>query len=198
MQSVETLTVESAVNKRDTGDYLTSLSTQLYSNLYFNDKMASAKYFIDFTINFMKEHPENSEFVQKNEGIISLVKNRLIPDYTKMLMIYSGFGLLYFDGYDALILRENDKGIGHNAFQIHNDNTLHIFSMGVLESYKGKGLATKMQLDTINIARERGINSIRIGGGGSEEVKGLCEKLSSMSQELKITPRPDYWFDILV
>ncbi|MCK5107268.1 MAG: hypothetical protein KAQ83_00920 [Nanoarchaeota archaeon] len=42
-------------------------------------------------------------------------------------------------GYDGLFLEENQNIIGHNAFQVHSDNSLHVFSIYIYLQIIGGG-----------------------------------------------------------
>ena len=101
-------------------------------------------------------------------------------------------------GYDVLILEDDERIVGSNAFQIHEKKgTLEAFSVKVDEAYRERGLARQMHEKLIERARQRGIGMLRIGAGGHEFDKRLHKNFSSRESELGIKSLPDYWVKVL-
>ncbi|MEK6960994.1 MAG: GNAT family N-acetyltransferase [Nanoarchaeota archaeon] len=99
-------------------------------------------------------------------------------------------------GYDALMLTLENLIIGHTAFQIRQDRSLHVFSTAIKDQYAGKGLGTFLLVKMIEVARKLKINDVRCGAGGHEFAKKAYSTLCDRSEELRITPGDDYWIRI--
>ncbi|MBI2112405.1 GNAT family N-acetyltransferase [Candidatus Woesearchaeota archaeon] len=110
---------------------------------------------------------------------------------------YFGTAYLRRQGYDALLLQLAQRIIGHTAFQVHNDNSLHVFSIEVDEGYRGHGLATLMAGEVLEEARSRRINRVRVGGGRNEATNRIHDDLSERAEELRIHPEGGNWINII-
>ncbi len=113
--------------------------------------------------------------------------------------IIASIGLRYLQrrGYDWLMLGSAKKIIGHTAFQIHKNNSLHIFSMEVFPKYQGKGLSLYMAEKTLEEARKKKIQRMRIGKGGHEATNRIHQNFAKRADELRILCRDGNWVDIL-
>jgi len=165
---------------------------EIYSH---SNQRQGAEYFV----NFFQTIQQDTEFGKKNKGIIEIAKTPFIPKLIKREIIYQGFKrLLMPKGYDAYFIYKNQEILGHNAFQIHqNEKALKVFSVGVLPDYRRQGLATVLQEGTIRYARVLGLERIRIGAGGDKKMIGLCRNLEQRSEELGIEPQENFWFKII-
>jgi GNAT superfamily N-acetyltransferase len=81
-------------------------------------------------------------------------------------------------GYDILLLKVYDSILGHSAFQVHPDNSLHIFSIQVLENYRGRGFGERLVEDTLDVARDKHIDNVRIGGGNNAFTNKLYSRVA--------------------
>jgi GNAT superfamily N-acetyltransferase len=136
---------------------------------------------------------EGSNFERELGGIKYLFR---IPSVNGLITSV-GLWHLQKQRYDALILELEREIIGHTAFQMHKDNSLHVFSVEVNVDYRGKGLARYMAERIIDEARDRGIRRIMIGEGKHEAINSICRDFSSRSEELKILVHNGSWIDIL-
>ncbi len=108
-------------------------------------------------------------------------------------------GLWYMvrQGYDALMLDLEGKVTGHVAFQVHKDDSLHIFSVEILPRYQGRGLAEYMVEETLKEARKRKMKRMRIGAGTSKAVNRMHQNFAKRADELKILASEGNWIEIL-
>lgn len=109
----------------------------------------------------------------------------------------TGIWYLLGKGYDALLLDMQDKIIGHTAYQIHPDNSLHIFSVEIDQGYRTQGLAQLMVEETLNIARAKGMQKMRIGGGNNEATNRIHARFAENAEDLGVIVREANWVDIL-
>ena len=139
-------------------------------------------------------HPdEGSEFARKLGNYKLLFR---LPIVNHMA---TSFGLeqLKKKGYDALLAAYESNLIGHTAFQRHEDNTLHVFSVFVQEKYRNNGLAEHMHIELLQEARNRGIDRVRLGAGGHKAMDRLYDNVIKREAELAIRGLPDRWVEIL-
>lgn len=113
------------------------------------------------------------------------------------IITLAGLWHLQRQGYDALLLGLADEIIGHTAFQIHKDDSLHIFSVEVIPKYQGNGLAQYMVEKTLGEARKRLMQRMRIGGGKHEATNCIHHHFAERADELRIVAREGNWVDIL-
>ena len=112
--------------------------------------------------------------------------------------IITSAGLWYLQrqGYDSLMLDLTEEIIGHTAFQVHQDNSLHVFSVEVLPQHQGEGLARYMIEETLKEARKKGIERMRIGGGGHASTNRIHANFSQREEELKISAQDENWVNL--
>jgi len=108
-----------------------------------------------------------------------------------------GLWYLQRNGYDMLMLDLVEQIIGYTAFQIHKDDSLHMFSAEVLPEYQGKGLARHMVEKILNEARKKEIQRMRIGRGNHEAANRIYNNFAERSDELRIVAHESNWIDIL-
>lgn len=147
---------------------------------------------------------KNSDFDNKFGKLKYLFRGHKTNKTNKII---TGFGLWYLkkQGYDALMLDliedpHNDlaKGIiGHAAFQIHKDNSLHIFSVEVLPQYRQKNFSKYMVERVLEEARKREMKRTRIGKGTHESANHVYQNFAKRAEELKILPHKGNWIEIL-
>ena len=99
-------------------------------------------------------------------------------------------------GYDALLLELDDCIIGHAGFQVHQDNSLHIFSIEMHADHTGMGLARFMVERLLEAARQKGIHAMRIGGGRNEATNRIHANFSERETELGIAAKEGNWLEI--
>ena len=139
-------------------------------------------------------YPDTGLNFGKNVGCLKYPMR--IP-FVKRFLIPSLLGTLERAGYDILFM-ENEHGIiGSTAFQVHEDNRLHVFSVKVDEYCRGAGLATKMHEEIVLSARKRGIKKVRFGAGGHEVSVRLHKGFGLRETELGIKALDDYWIEVL-
>lgn len=109
----------------------------------------------------------------------------------------SGLRYLVRQGYDALMLDLEGKVIGHAAFQVHKDDSLHIFSVEIISRYQGHGLARYMVEETLKEARKRKMKRMRIGAGRNKAVNRMHQNFAKRADELKILASDGNWIEIL-
>jgi len=113
------------------------------------------------------------------------------------VVTFAGVSYLQRKGYDALMVRLEEEIIGHTAFQVHDDRSLHIFSVELQPKYRGRGLATSMVERVLSEARDRQIQRMRIGGGKHEATNSIHRHFSEREKEFGIVAREGNWVDIL-
>lgn len=99
--------------------------------------------------------------------------------------------------YDALMLEHAKRIIGHTAFQIHKDNTLHVFSVEVIPDYREKGLAQYMVEEVLEEAREKGIERMRIGGGKNPATNAIYQNMAEKADDLGIIAQEGNWVSLV-
>ena len=80
-------------------------------------------------------------------------------------------------GYDGLFLENNQDIIGHNAFQVHPDNSLHVFSIYISPNYRRQGLALQSCVSVADNAFEKGIEKIVVSKGNRSDIQGLLKRM---------------------
>jgi len=173
----------------DKGTLCDLCSTFVYSGSV-GDQRRSAKGYIAERL----VHPDEGSIFDKKLGKL---KHLLRIPVVNGVVTSAGLWYLQRQGYDALMLDLEGKVIGHTAFQIHNDASLHIFSVEVLPRYQGYGLAKYMVDETLKEARKRKMKKMRIGGGKSEATNRIHQNLAKRTDELGILAHEGNWIDIL-
>lgn len=100
-------------------------------------------------------------------------------------------------GYDALVLRDDECIVGHTAYQVHADNTLHVFACELHLGVRGRGFGFAMNADVIDEARKRGIARVRIGGGNHPATNRIHEKMRDEESFERIEVLSDNWVRII-
>ena len=113
------------------------------------------------------------------------------------LITSAGLWYLQRQGYDALMMELGEEIIGHTAFQIHRDDSLHVFSVEVNPDYRGQGLAQYMVEEVLDEARHREMQRMRIGGGKHAATNHIHQNFSDRAEELRILAHEGNWIDIL-
>ena len=147
----------------------------------------------DYLIKFIAYPDEGSEFDKK----IGIVKYLFRKPIIKQIATYFCMRNLRKKGYDFMLLSRENEVLGHIGFQVHKDNTLHVFSILVNKKYRGKGLARYMGITLIEEARTRNIDRIRMGAGGHEATVRIYDYISRKEQELNVKVKQDYWIKIM-
>lgn len=140
-------------------------------------------------------HPDSGSDFDKTLGYAKYLFRVPVMNET---LTKAGIWCLQRMGYDALLLEYFDEIIGHTAFQVHKDNSLHIFSVEVLPQYQNRDLACVMVEEVVKRAREKKIAKVRIGGGGNKAINHILkEKLGKRANDLGIIVREHNWVDIV-
>lgn len=164
-------------------------STFIYSESVDNQRRSAKKYIAE-----RLGHPDEGSIFDQELGKLKYFLR--IPVVTGAITS-AGLWYLQRQGYDTLILDLEGKVIGHTAFQIHKDASLHIFSVEVLPRYQGYGLAKYMVEETLKEARKREMKRMRIGGGKNEATNRIHQNLAKRADELRILAHEGNWIDIL-
>ncbi len=98
---------------------------------------------------------------------------------------------------DALLLEIDGEVVGYRAFQIHPNNSLHLFACELNESYRGNGLSVFMTEIVLQIAKKRGIKKVRIGGGNNERSNRIHASFYGKEDELGIRILKGNWIEIV-
>ena len=85
--------------------------------------------------------------------------------------------------------------IGYTAFEVHKDNSLHVFSIEVEEQYRKNRLAISMIEEIIRQAVKKGIKRIRIGAGRNKYTNKLYQFIASQ-QRPDIVAGQGNWLEI--
>ncbi|GEM_PF-5213119 len=139
-------------------------------------------------------HPDKgSEFEMKMGNLKHIFR---IPGLRE-LITPTAFEDLNSKGYDILLIELNSQIIGHTAYHVHEDNSLHIFSVKVNPHHQKRGLARYMVEQVLNQSRKENIPAIRVGGGKSEEMNRIHANFAKRSDELKIEALEGNWIKLL-
>ncbi|MBD3361436.1 GNAT family N-acetyltransferase [Candidatus Woesearchaeota archaeon] len=146
---------------------------------------------------YLLEKIAYAEKGSKFEKEIGILKYLFRTGFISQLITHAGLEALKRRGYDVLMLELGKEIAGYTAFQIHADNSLHIFSVEVEPEYQGQGLAKNMIEEVLNKAKMKKISRIRLGAGGHEATNKLYFHLAKRSTELNITAESGNWINIL-
>ena len=173
----------------DSKEFYCFCNTYLYSESSGNTRKKAARYVSD-----LLGYPETGSNFERELGNL-----RYLFRTGSFGQSITSLGLWYLEQrhYDALILELAEKIIGHTAFQMHADRTLHIFSVEVQPEYRGNGLGQSMTEETIIRARKKGIKRVRIGAGRNQATNSIHQSFTSRADELRISVREGNWIDIL-
>lgn len=163
-------------------------NTRLYSESRGVQRKVASKY-----ISGKLGYPDpGSEFGDKIGNLRYLFR---IPGVNGLLNL--GIRLLQRRGYDVLLLDRGGQILGHTAFQIHPDNSLHVFSIEVDPNYRFRGLARHMQEGILMEARKKELGGVRLGAGSEESPTRICQNFASREEELGIEVREGNWIRLL-
>jgi ribosomal protein S18 acetylase RimI-like enzyme len=138
-------------------------------------------------------YPDNNSHFAKSIGNFKYAFR--IP-IVKNIITEKALNILNKKGYDSLIVSLDEKIIGHNAYQIHKDNSLHIFSLSVNPQYQRNGLAKQMVIHTIRKAKEKKIERVRVGGGKNNIVNKIYSYLADNCEYYNVMPIRGNWLQI--
>lgn len=95
-------------------------------------------------------------------------------------------------GYDLLIGQGTETLIGHIGFQEHMNGTKDwkVFSVYVLEPYRGRGFSIGMAKDLITRGRELSVDRIQLGTGKRKETQAIVKRLTK-NHSLGIVANPE-------
>lgn len=160
-------------------------NTYLYSNCQNNERKKSADYLVK-----KLGYPDKESDFEKNFGKLKYIFRLSI--FSK-LFIRPILDYLMNKGYDTLMLEYQGQLIGCTAFQIHEDNTLHVFSLERDKAYQGNYLGHYMAKTVVNAAQKKGIKKMRLGGGNNEHTNRIHKDLGEIEG---IVSREGNWLDI--
>jgi hypothetical protein len=167
-------------------------NTFLYSESSGNDKNAALIYLTN-----QIAHPDKGSEFDKKAGLTKYIFR--IPAINTLV---SGklIEMLHGKGYDALLLDYNGVAprqiIGHTAFQIHTDNTLHVFSVLLNKNYRGEGLAQYMNERIIDVAYRKHIDRVRLGAGGHKCMEKIVDNIAKKSI-FNVESQGDNWLKLV-
>lgn len=176
------------IDKMDREKLYNLCSTFIYSDA--GDLHREAKKYMTEKL----RRPDKGSDFEKSLGV---AKYLLKAPVVGKLVAPAGLWYLQRGRRDALMLELEKEIIGHTAFQVHKDNSLHVFSVETNPDYRLKGLAGYMVEKVLDEARNRKIDSMRIGGGNSEATNRIHRNFSKRAEELGILAREKNWIDIL-
>ncbi len=167
------------------------LSDRLQTTTYSASRGKTRSKAREYLVHRLAYPDDVSEFGQKTKVLKYLFRAPVVSNaLASVAMRY-----LQGKGYDVIMMHENDSIIGHVAFQVHQDNTLHVFSVEVNPEYREKGCATWLLEQTIHEARKRDIERVRIGAGSKEAITRAYNRLGSEEKEhLKVIQEGNNWF----
>ena len=161
--------------------------------LYFEARGAERQDAFYYLIEKAGNPDEGSKFERKTGCLSLFFGGPLMSILTTPIAVK----YMKWQGYDALLLRLHGEIRRYTAFQVHDGDSLHIFSVELDENYREMGLAQGMVESVLKKAREKNLKSVRIGGGGSEATNRIHKNCSERAEELGIVARDDNWVDIL-
>jgi len=139
-------------------------------------------------------HPDKGSKFERELGLFKYLFRT--PVINRMVATI-GTWYLQRNRYGALLLELDDEIRGHTGFQVHKDDSLHIFSVEVNPDYQGNGLAQHMVEVLVGKAREQKLRSMRIGGGKNEATNRIHHNCAKRSYELGIIARDGNWIDLI-
>jgi len=165
------------------------LSDLCRNYLYSNSQRTQRHITTEYLVQKLGYPDEGSNF----ENQLGFSKYAFRVPFINKLLAKGGLRYLRGRGYDALMLDLKGGIIGHTAFQVHDDNSLHIFSVEIEGAYQGSSLGMYMAEAVVTEARKKGIKRIRIGAGNHESTNKIHKKLG---QKEGIVAHEGNWLDI--
>lgn len=164
--------------------------TYLFSEIYGGQR----KYARDYLVDKLANPDEGSDF----ERQLGLLKYVFKVPVINSNVAEIGIRQMQKKGYDVLLMdyQDTDENIiaGHSAFQIHPDNSMHVFSLEVNPDYRRMGLGKHMLEDILDKAREKEIEHVRIGTGKVDAIAKVHRDFASREDELGVYAEGNGWF----
>ncbi len=164
-------------------------NTFLYSGSAGADKKNAQRY-----IKEKAGHPDEGSAFAKQLGPLKYLFR--VPG-ANGLVTSAALWYLTKRNYDSLLLELAERIIGHTAFQIHKDNSLHVFSVEVVPEYRERGLAQYMVERVLDEAKNKGIQRMRIGGGKNDATNKIHQNLAEKANELGIIAQEGNWVSLV-
>ena len=160
---------------------------------YSQSGVAEKKRAKDYIINRLGYPDQGSNF-ERELGLLKYVFR--IP-LLKNVIATVGIWYLRNCGYDAVSLENHDTVMGCTGFQIHPDESIHVFAIEVPREYQGMGFGVDMEERVLEYAKQRHLKSMRIGGGNHDASNRIHQIFCERQEELGIVARDKNWIDIL-
>ena len=143
---------------------------------------------IDQIVDVIRNANPTSEFGKKISHLIGAPYEEII----KFLPV------LPTQNYDALIIYQNGKNLGHVAFQEHveeDSKEWHAFQWYVVPKQRNKGYSYTLALEMIEQVRENGIPKLKAGKPGNHPLNSkLLKMLDENSKRLNLNVNKETHF----